>query len=82
MVVKQISFTLYSFLTFGSSFFLSSTSGFFIITVGFICTSVHQFDKKRSWEMMCKEKPDIVKDREAEKALQRVATRYSHMFSS
>lgn len=44
--------------------------------VGCVCTSVQQFDKKRSWEMMCREKPDIVKDREAEKALQRIATRY------
>lgn len=44
-----------------------------------ICTSDQQFDKKRSWEMLCREKPDIVKDREAEKALQRVATRYSHI---
>lgn len=30
--------------------------------------------------MMCREKPDIVKDREAEKTLQRIATRYLHMF--
>lgn len=43
------------------------------------CTSDQQFDKKRSWEMLCREKPDIVKDREAEKVLQRVATRYSHV---
>uniref|UniRef100_H3CL79 RRP15-like protein n=1 Tax=Tetraodon nigroviridis TaxID=99883 RepID=H3CL79_TETNG len=34
-----------------------------------------QFDEKRSWEMMSREKPDVVKDREAEKTLQRVATR-------
>ncbi|XP_042338967.1 RRP15-like protein isoform X1 [Plectropomus leopardus] len=34
-----------------------------------------QVDKKRAWEMMCREKPDIVKDREAERALQRIATR-------
>nr|XP_061789688.1 RRP15-like protein [Nerophis lumbriciformis] len=32
-------------------------------------------DKKRTWEMMCREKPDVLKDREAEKALQRIATR-------
>ncbi|XP_061529612.1 RRP15-like protein [Phycodurus eques] len=32
-------------------------------------------DKKRAWEMMCREKPNLVKDREAEKALQRIATR-------
>lgn len=29
--------------------------------------------------MMSREKPDVVKDREAEKTLQRVATRYPHM---
>ncbi|KAM9353156.1 RRP15-like protein [Symphorus nematophorus] len=34
-----------------------------------------QVDKKRAWEMMCREKPDIVKDRETERALQRIATR-------
>ncbi|XP_067458628.1 RRP15-like protein isoform X1 [Thunnus thynnus] len=34
-----------------------------------------QFDKKRAWEMMCREKPDLVKDRETERALQRIATR-------
>nr|XP_046255285.1 RRP15-like protein [Scatophagus argus] len=34
-----------------------------------------QVDKKRAWEIMCREKPDIVKDREAERALQRTATR-------
>ncbi|XP_053182295.1 RRP15-like protein [Scomber japonicus] len=32
-------------------------------------------DKKRAWEMMSREKPDVVKDRETEKALQRIATR-------
>ncbi|XP_051263079.1 RRP15-like protein [Dicentrarchus labrax] len=32
-------------------------------------------DKKRAWEMMCREKPDLVKDRESERALQRIATR-------
>lgn len=32
--------------------------------------------------MMCREKPDVVKDREAEKTLQRVATRYSHRLLS
>uniref|UniRef100_A0A8C6WJ74 RRP15-like protein n=1 Tax=Neogobius melanostomus TaxID=47308 RepID=A0A8C6WJ74_9GOBI len=32
-------------------------------------------DKKRSWEMLCRVKPNIVKDKEAEKTLQRVATR-------
>lgn len=45
-------------------------------------SSVLQSDKKRSWEMMCREKPDLVKDREAEKTLQRVATRYSHRLLS
>ncbi|XP_055084004.1 RRP15-like protein [Periophthalmus magnuspinnatus] len=34
-----------------------------------------QLEKKRSWEMMSRVKPDVVKDREAEKALQRIATR-------
>ncbi|KAM3929884.1 RRP15-like protein isoform 2-T2 [Leptodactylus fuscus] len=34
-----------------------------------------QFDKKRQWEMMCRVKPDVVKDREAERNLQRTATR-------
>ncbi|XP_077568075.1 RRP15-like protein [Stigmatopora nigra] len=32
-------------------------------------------DKKRTLEMMCREKPDYMKDRETEKALQRIATR-------
>ncbi|CAI5678402.1 RRP15-like protein [Oreochromis niloticus] len=34
-----------------------------------------QADEKKAWEQMCREKPDIVKDRETEKALQRIATR-------
>ncbi|KAM4744923.1 RRP15-like protein [Anableps anableps] len=34
-----------------------------------------QLDKKRVWETMFREKPDIVRDREIEKALQRTATR-------
>ncbi|KAM9425293.1 RRP15-like protein [Pholidichthys leucotaenia] len=34
-----------------------------------------QADKKQAWEMMFREKPDIVKDRETERALQRIATR-------
>uniref|UniRef100_A0A3Q1H0T9 RRP15-like protein n=1 Tax=Anabas testudineus TaxID=64144 RepID=A0A3Q1H0T9_ANATE len=34
-----------------------------------------QVDKRHAWEMMCREKPDIVKDREPERALQRIATR-------
>ncbi|CAN9514152.1 unnamed protein product [Ophioblennius macclurei] len=34
-----------------------------------------QVDKKHAWEMMCREKPNIVSDREREKALQRIATR-------
>ncbi|XP_047455011.1 RRP15-like protein [Mugil cephalus] len=34
-----------------------------------------QDDKKRAWEMMFREKPDVVKDRETERALQRIATR-------
>lgn len=32
-------------------------------------------DKKRMWEMMFREKPDIVRDRELERSLQRTATR-------
>ncbi|XP_004569162.1 RRP15-like protein [Maylandia zebra] len=34
-----------------------------------------QADEKKAWEQMCREKPDIVTDRETEKALQRIATR-------
>uniref|UniRef100_A0A3B3VJV9 RRP15-like protein n=1 Tax=Poecilia latipinna TaxID=48699 RepID=A0A3B3VJV9_9TELE len=34
-----------------------------------------EVDKKRKWEMMFREKPDIVQDRELEKAMQRTATR-------
>uniref|UniRef100_A0A1A8NLE3 RRP15-like protein n=2 Tax=Nothobranchius TaxID=28779 RepID=A0A1A8NLE3_9TELE len=34
-----------------------------------------QMDKKRLWEMMCRDKPDIVKDHKNERALQRIATR-------
>ncbi|XP_073528028.1 RRP15-like protein [Phyllobates terribilis] len=34
-----------------------------------------QIDKKRQWEMMCRVKTDVVKDREAERSLQRIATR-------
>ncbi|XP_039972771.1 RRP15-like protein [Xiphias gladius] len=34
-----------------------------------------QVDKRRTWEMMCREKLDTVKDRETERALQRIATR-------
>ncbi|XP_038150526.1 RRP15-like protein [Cyprinodon tularosa] len=34
-----------------------------------------QIDKKRMWEMMFREKPDIVRDRETERALQKTATR-------
>ncbi|KAJ8290918.1 hypothetical protein GJAV_G00019180 [Gymnothorax javanicus] len=34
-----------------------------------------QLDKKRAWEMMCREKPDVVKDRDTERNLQRIATR-------
>ncbi|KAG7256941.1 hypothetical protein CRUP_026350, partial [Coryphaenoides rupestris] len=32
-------------------------------------------DKKRAWEMMCRVKPDIATDREAERTFQRTATR-------
>ncbi|XP_010787494.1 RRP15-like protein [Notothenia coriiceps] len=34
-----------------------------------------QVDKKRAWENLCREKPDLVKDRENERAMQRIATR-------
>ncbi|XP_078505916.1 RRP15-like protein isoform X2 [Lissotriton helveticus] len=34
-----------------------------------------QLEKKREWEMMCRVKPDAVKDRENERNLQKVATR-------
>ncbi|NXX45873.1 RRP15 protein, partial [Tricholaema leucomelas] len=34
-----------------------------------------KLDKKREWEMMCRVKPDVVKDRETERNLQRIATR-------
>ncbi|XP_002717445.1 RRP15-like protein [Oryctolagus cuniculus] len=34
-----------------------------------------QLDKRREWEMMCRVKPDVVKDKEAERNLQRIATR-------
>lgn len=36
---------------------------------------IMQLDKKREWEMMCRVKPDVVKDREKERNLQRIATR-------
>ncbi|XP_051576620.1 RRP15-like protein [Myxocyprinus asiaticus] len=32
-------------------------------------------DKKRAWENMCREKPDVVRDRDNERSLQRIATR-------
>uniref|UniRef100_A0A8C3T5L1 RRP15-like protein n=2 Tax=Chelydra serpentina TaxID=8475 RepID=A0A8C3T5L1_CHESE len=34
-----------------------------------------QLDKKREWEMMCRVKPDVAKDRETERNFQRIATR-------
>ncbi|KFU87447.1 RRP15-like, partial [Chaetura pelagica] len=34
-----------------------------------------KLDKKREWEMMCRVKPDVVKDRDKERNLQRIATR-------
>lgn len=34
-----------------------------------------QLDKKREWEMMCRVKPDVAKDRDSERNLQRIATR-------
>lgn len=42
----------------------------FIITV-----FTTQIDKKREWEMLCRVKPDVIKDKEAERNLQRIATR-------
>ncbi|KAJ1157622.1 hypothetical protein NDU88_010327 [Pleurodeles waltl] len=34
-----------------------------------------QLEKKQEWEMMCRVKPDAVKDREKERNLQKIATR-------
>ncbi len=34
-----------------------------------------QMDKKRAWEDMCQEKPNVVRDREHERNLQKIATR-------
>ncbi|XP_062322373.1 RRP15-like protein [Osmerus eperlanus] len=34
-----------------------------------------QVEKRRAWEEMCRQKPDVVKDRESERSLQRIATR-------
>ncbi|XP_051720875.1 RRP15-like protein isoform X2 [Ctenopharyngodon idella] len=34
-----------------------------------------QIEKKRAWENMCRVKPDVVRDREHERNLQRIATR-------
>ncbi|XP_073702874.1 RRP15-like protein isoform X2 [Garra rufa] len=34
-----------------------------------------KIDKKRTWENMCREKPDVVRDKEHEKNLQKIATR-------
>ncbi|POI33786.1 hypothetical protein CIB84_002462 [Bambusicola thoracicus] len=34
-----------------------------------------KLDKKKEWEMMCRVKPDVVKDRDRERNLQRIATR-------
>ncbi|XP_074844712.1 RRP15-like protein [Carettochelys insculpta] len=34
-----------------------------------------QLDRKREWEMMCRVKPDVAKDRETERNFQRIATR-------
>uniref|UniRef100_A0A8C8YIW3 RRP15-like protein n=1 Tax=Prolemur simus TaxID=1328070 RepID=A0A8C8YIW3_PROSS len=35
----------------------------------------NQRDKRLEWEMMCRVKPDVVKDKETERNLQRIATR-------
>ncbi|NXD07076.1 RRP15 protein, partial [Nothocercus nigrocapillus] len=37
-----------------------------------------KLDKKREWEMMCRVKPDVVKDRDRERNLQRIATSHVH----
>uniref|UniRef100_A0A4W3JJR4 RRP15-like protein n=1 Tax=Callorhinchus milii TaxID=7868 RepID=A0A4W3JJR4_CALMI len=34
-----------------------------------------QLDERREWEQLCRVKPDVIKDRENEKMLQRLATR-------
>ncbi|XP_004391397.2 RRP15-like protein [Trichechus manatus latirostris] len=34
-----------------------------------------QLDRRREWEMMCRVQPDVVKDKETERNLQRIATR-------
>ncbi|KAK2903473.1 hypothetical protein QQF64_009428 [Cirrhinus molitorella] len=34
-----------------------------------------KIDKKRAWENMCREKPDVVRDKEHERNLQKIATR-------
>ncbi|XP_063153071.1 RRP15-like protein [Candoia aspera] len=34
-----------------------------------------QLNKKREWEMLCRVKPDVARDREVERNLQRIATR-------
>uniref|UniRef100_H0X243 RRP15-like protein n=1 Tax=Otolemur garnettii TaxID=30611 RepID=H0X243_OTOGA len=36
---------------------------------------IKQRDKRLEWEMMCRVKPDVVKDKETERNLQRIATR-------
>ncbi|XP_053439042.1 RRP15-like protein [Nycticebus coucang] len=36
---------------------------------------IKQHDKRLEWEMMCRVKPDVVKDKETERNLQRIATR-------
>ncbi|XP_018422603.1 PREDICTED: RRP15-like protein [Nanorana parkeri] len=34
-----------------------------------------EIDQKRQWEMLCRVKPDVIRDREVERNLQRIATR-------
>uniref|UniRef100_K9IZG4 RRP15-like protein n=1 Tax=Desmodus rotundus TaxID=9430 RepID=K9IZG4_DESRO len=34
-----------------------------------------QLDRKREWEMLCRVKPDVIRDKETERNLQRIATR-------
>ena len=37
--------------------------------------TLSQLDRKREWEMLCRVKPDVIRDKETERNLQRIATR-------
>lgn len=54
---------------------LSEHAAFSMSMLFHITIFIMQLDKKREWEMMCRVKPDVVKDREKERNLQRIATR-------